>query len=166
MKKLVTIFLITLLALGAWACNGPEKQDDSSELDTAPGPSSPVEREKVENDIREAVFRWQMENNHSGGGMNIPGYFLQLEDKKDPSDEFMKRFSGHELDLKKASERPEKKPGYVTFIIDSITWVTDTQVSVKGGYYQGPRSASGNTYILELENGSWKVKKDTLDWIS
>jgi hypothetical protein len=45
-------------------------------------------------------------------------------------------------------------------------WLSDNTVIVRGGYEEGELSASGNTYTLTKEDGTWKVTKDTLDFIS
>lgn len=76
----------------------------------------------------------------------------------------MKRFIGHKPSVKKASEcetKPEKgvvdkKTGehVLVFPIAEIKWVSDSEVEVSGGYYEGSLSASSNTYYLKKKDGS------------
>ncbi len=156
-----------------------------------------AQRKAQEEDIREAVFRWQF--------LQWPGkdcYFLTLgamgadfreEDYSSkgrspdmavaqPSDEFMKRFG--DLDIHVAKLPPltyepcmsvktrimrggESVEVFAIILrVFSIEWVSDTEVRVKGGYYECGDSASGNIYRVVKENGRWVVKEDKLNWIS
>ncbi|HTT21253.1 MAG TPA: hypothetical protein VMG82_20145 [Candidatus Sulfotelmatobacter sp.] len=87
----------------------------------------------------------------------------------------MKRFSGYMPPVRKASEcRWSKgevvenrtgKPALI-FSISNITWVSDTEVTVSGGYEEANLSASGNTYSVKKNDGKWTVTEDRMNWIS
>ena len=134
-------------------------------------------RQNQEDDIREAVFRWQFD--HSGGWLQqeTKAYYLQVgENDNDPSDELIKRFSGHKPPVRKGSACNanirtgvlDKQTGERGLIlrVRSIEWQSDSEVKVLGGYYEGGRSASGNTYTLKNKNGKWEVTNDKERWVS
>jgi hypothetical protein len=134
-------------------------------------------RQTDEMNIREAVFRCQFTNDASGVNLKGKVFFLQMgEDKKaDPSDEFMQCFAGHTPPVRKASAceiRPhgpvDRKTGEagLVFHVGAIKWISDTDVDVEGGFYEGMRSAAGYTFTLKKEDGKWRVIKSRLEWIS
>ncbi len=134
-------------------------------------------RQGQEDAIREAVFRWQFDNNASGLQRTAKVYCLRVaENDGDPSDEFIGRFAGNKPPVRKASECStdmregalDKKTGEkgLVFSVGRITWKSDAEVEVAGGYWEGGLSASGNTYTLKKENGQWKVTSDKMSWIS
>ena len=157
MKSTATLFLLFAFAsLGLGAADGRQSQED---------------------DIREAAFRWQFDHNVSGQQKKAKVYFLAVGEKSaDPSDEFIKRFADNKPPVRKRSECSadpgkgvlDKKTGGqgLMFLVTSIKWNSDTEVEVKGGYYESGRSASGNTYTLKKEKGKWKVTNDKLDEIA
>ncbi|HXJ90694.1 MAG TPA: hypothetical protein VMS18_28050 [Candidatus Binatia bacterium] len=135
-------------------------------------------RSKEEDNIREAVFRHQFQHNASGQKQQAHAYCLsiRLADKDaDPTDEFMKRFSGHMPPVRKASqcrwskgevvENHTGKPALI-FSISNITWISDTEVTVGGGYEEANLSSSGNTYTVKKNDGKWTVSQDRMNWIS
>lgn len=132
-----------------------------------------------EDDIRESVFRYQFQHNASGQQQNAKVYFLSLgsiEEPEDPSDEFMKRFQGHQPPVKKVSQSivsvfegvKDKDTGEqgLIFRVTRIAWKSDVEVEVEGGYYENGLSASGNIYRVALEGGQWVVKEDRMIWIA
>jgi hypothetical protein len=133
-------------------------------------------RKNQEDEIREAVFRWQFEHNASGQQQKAEAYYLEIGEEGNPSDEFMKRFAKHTPPVRKVSDCTfdgvtvvrDKKTGErgLIFKVTSIEWKSDTEVDVKGEYYEAGLSASGNTYTVKKENGKWKVIKDKMHWIS
>jgi hypothetical protein len=134
-------------------------------------------RQSHEDDIREAVFRWQFDHNVSGQQKKAQAYFLSVGQKHDdPSDEFMKRFADNKPPVRKRSECSadpgkgvlDKKTGErgLLFHVTSIKWKSETQVEAEGGYYEAGRSASGNVYTLKKGNGRWVVTNDKLVEIS
>jgi hypothetical protein len=119
-----------------------------------------------EDDIREAVFRYQFDHNASGLQKSAKGYFLAIGEKgADPSDEFMKRFAHHKPPVHKASAWRTENKG-LFFRVTSIVWISDAEVKVAGGYYEGNVSSSGNTYTLKKEAGNWQVTRDEMGSIS
>ncbi len=134
-------------------------------------------RESQEDDVREAVFRWQFGHNASGQKTNAHAYFLAIGEKGvDPTDAFMKRFAGHTPPVRKVSAASasagrmvfDKETGEtgLIFRVMSIKWKSDTEVDVTGGYYESGFSAAVNTYTVRKEEGKWKVTRDKRDWLS
>lgn len=115
-------------------------------------------------DVSEAVFRYQFEHNSSATRQKAESYYLSLFGK-DPDAKFLARFKDHKPPVKKGSEFKVNWKS-VKFRVDRIKRIDKTSVKVKGGYYEGSTSASGNIYILKNEKGKWKVTKATRDWIS
>ena len=145
----------------------------------AVGHSADDARKSQEDDIREAVFRWQFEHNASEQQQNAKVYFLEIGEKGgDPSNDLIKRFAGNNPAVRKRSECSvdmrrrvgvlDKKTGEKGFILQvrRIEWKSDTGVDVKGGYYEHGLSSSGNTYTLIKEKGKWKVTNDKMNGIS
>jgi hypothetical protein len=104
-------------------------------------------RKSQEDEIREAVFRYQFDHNASATKNNAAAYCLAIG-KKDssPSDAFIRRFRGHNPPVRKVSEcRYNKSTGErevggktaLTFQVSTITWRSDSEVEVKGGYSEG-----------------------------
>jgi putative hemolysin len=150
----------------------------------ATSPPTPAQ----EDQIREAVFRYQFQHNRSGISIPASAYCLTLGEYRipydvtnDPSDEFIRRFEGHVPAVKKGSEcyferrrgqlytgvidRETGEPALV-FRVESVKWVNNQAVVVEGGYNSNLLSASGNVYELTREEGKWVVEKVTLRWIA
>ena len=128
-------------------------------------------------DLFEAFFRYKFENNYSGAQQNADAYFLRIE-KKDPSPKFLGRFKKHSPPVKKGSEFVMGKDVYLwkqwaqlrkkgsefvmgkglLFQIRSYKQVGRNSVEIRGGYYEGPLSASWATYIWVRKNGKWVLK--------
>jgi len=134
------------------------------------------DRASTENDIREAVFRYQFDIWKDHGAA---AYYLDFSEKKriDPPADFMHRFAGHFPPVKKVSQCMVRNLGEgvidseteehgLIFRATSIKRMSDTEVEVSGGYYENGKSASGNTYTVQWRNGKWHVTKDCLHWIS
>ena len=125
--------------------------------------------QQQQNDIREAVFRYQFGHNASIQGSSAAVYCLSIESKADPPDDFMKRFAGFKPSVHKASdcstdpykgvlEKATGKRGLV-FWVKSIKWISQTHAEVAGGYFEDGLSASHNTYIVSRAKGRWRVSK-------
>ena len=104
----------------------------------------------------------------------MAAYYLKLAGG-DPDNAFLKRFEGHQPPVKKYSQcsakgmvvRDNETGGEgLLFQITTITLLDDDTAQVKGGYYQGGLSASGNTYSLEKKEGRWIVVKAVTHWMS
>jgi hypothetical protein len=164
---------LILLALIVSACAGPI-------LSVPTVSPTALPQSAQENDIREAVFRYQFEHNTSGAQQTARFYCLSLGEyskELDPDDELMQRFQGHKPAVKKISQcvcSPEAgvkdketgQLGGLVFRATSIKWISDTEVEVKGGYYEGGLSSSGNVYQVVQKEGQWIVTKDQMQWIS
>lgn len=136
-----------------------------------------ADRLNQEDDIREAVFRYQFGHNASGHQKSAHAYCLAVGNKEtDPSEQFMKRFAHHKPPVRRASachvslsgELIDNRTGRssLLFSIANITWISDTEVTVGGGYYEGNVSSSGNTYTVMKQNGKWQVTNDKMNVIS
>jgi len=130
-----------------------------------------------ENDIREAVFRYQFNHNSSIQGKSAAVYCLSVGEKNaDPSDDLMRRFAAFKPPVREASDCStdayrgvaEKRTGKrgVVFRVRTIKWVSETEVDVVGGYFEDGLSASGNTYTVIKTQGKWTVSKAKTNWIS
>jgi hypothetical protein len=126
-------------------------------------------REGQESDIREAVFRWQFDHD---AATQQKAYFIQVGEKgEDPPEDLMKRFTGNKPPVRKGSQctilkgnglvvaKDTGEPGRL-FRVETIGWKSDTEVEVRGGYYQSSRGASGNIYTVKKEKGRWRVTND------
>ncbi len=161
MRKLLLLMVVLLLIPIACSTGKKAVQPDASQ----------------EDNIREAVFRYQFKNNASAFQDKTEVYFLSIG-AGDPGDPFMRRFEGHSPVVKKASEAVvssaevtgvrDKKTGQrgLIFKQGTIEWIEDNQVKVEGGYYEAGLSASGNTYSVVKENDTWVVTNSEMHWIS
>ena len=132
-------------------------------------------RARLEDDIREAVFRYQFaEWKRPGAG----AFYLDVSGgDTDPSDAFLKRFAKVQPTVKKCSkgkvnylgagvtDADTGKPGII-FRAGSVAWVTSTEVTVSGGFYENGQSASGDSYIVSFFDGRWHVIADRHEWIA
>jgi len=137
------------------------------------GPPKIPDREKQEEEIAAAVFRYQFLHNASGRQQNAAVYFLSLR-YRNPSKEFMQPFAGSTPRVSVVSECTEDddirdihtdEPGII-FRITDFKWITSTHVEVSGGYNEGRLSSSGDTYYVEKRDGKWIVVRHEMHWIS
>jgi len=147
-----------------------------------------------EDDIREAVLRYQMLTWGEEGdkavkeatnqnekavaeALNFVVLFISV-DSKDPSDAFMKRFekfpkpvkklSQSEIDTKSMNAVVDKATGEkgIRFGVGKIRWLGSNSVEVDGGYFCAGLCASGQTFNVHRKQGVWKVVGSTMHWIS
>ena len=132
------------------------------------------DRAAAVDDIREALVRFALENNASGGQQGVDYYFLSFQ-KEDPSAEFLARFEGHEPQVLPVSVARSNTQGSVghsdggrglIFSIGEIEWLSKAKVKVEWGYYEANLSASGNIATLEYGPRGWTVTHDEMTWIS
>jgi hypothetical protein len=144
-------------------------------------PKPLISESVYDDDVLEAVFRHQFGHDASGLQWRARVFFLSVYDR-DPSNNLMDRFEGHEPPVKRVSECEisGKAPGSSAIhVVDSktgepglicrverIRWVSDTEAEVTGGYYAGGKAGSGYLYRVVREGEEWVVKKDTLQWVS
>jgi hypothetical protein len=134
----------------------------------------------VDDQVREAVFRYQFTHNASSQKDRAPVYFLALDDERDkprdPSPALMARFAQHKPRVEPRShadvsfdkgviDRDTGERGLV-FRVTSISFVSADVAVVEGGYYEANLSSSGNTYRVERKDGVWVVTEDKMQWIS
>jgi len=156
--------------------------------------TEPRTRTATEDDIREAVLRYQMLSWGSDGDksernaandnekaiakrLNARVYFVSLNGK-DPTDEFLKRLQDIPRNIKKASEGKQTKsfPGWVidkknkqpgiVFSANEIRWTNENEVEVEGGYHCGGLCAAGDVFTVGFDEGKWKVLRVRMKWIS
>lgn len=141
-------------------------------------PAVDFDRLSQEDDIRETVFRHQFDHNASGQQKSAHAYCLAIlagEKDSDPSQQFMKRFANHKPPVRRVSachwtsvqvvENRTGRPALI-FRVSKITWTSDTEATVDGGYDEGNVSSSGNTYTVKKQDGKWAVTNDHMNVIS
>jgi hypothetical protein len=177
------VFLL-LLPAGLGCRRGPaEPTPSAAKTNDAvrPVPRPLISRSVYEDDVLEAVFRYQFSHDSSGLQGRARVFFLSVYDH-DPSSNLMERFQGHEPPVRRVSDcehSDEARGSSAIWVVDSntgepgliyrverIMWLTDAEAEVTGGYYAGGRAASGNLYRVVREGEEWVVKKDTLQWVS
>jgi hypothetical protein len=135
------------------------------------GRGADQERAAQVDDIREATFRYMFEHNGSSQPQKPKAYYLAIADgqrRYDPTESFMKRFTGHKPAVKRVSEcttwsathgARDKKTGDDGLIarVGEIRWKGDKEVEVAGGYDEGPLSGLGYLYRLTKTNATWQV---------
>ncbi len=163
----IMLLLATSLAAGCASTRSP-----------APPSSTQAITAADDDDLREAVFRHLFDHNASGMKKAARVFCLQVENKRDPSAELLRRFDDHEPRVKQVSLCAVKKDSNgggvlddtgargLIFRVDSIRRTGPDTAQIEGGYFETGLSASGNLYELVKEGSSWVVKKDTLKWIS
>jgi hypothetical protein len=126
-----------------------------------------------EDDIREAIFRYEMKD-HRGPDV----VFLSINNQE-PSDAFMRRFFDAKLSVKTwsaiapATKPPQRwindretgNPG-VALSVGKITWTSDHGVTVAGGYYCGILCAGAGDFYVNLKGKRWIVEKFDIKVIS
>lgn len=126
-------------------------------------------RAKAENDIRDVVFRYQIQH------YEADVYFLAINNR-DPSSSFMARFKGCKPPVKKQSESKldpgrgikDRKTGARGVVLrsEAIKWLNKDTVEVTGDYFQNMRAGSGWRFHVALRNGRWVVTDAKGTWVS
>lgn len=129
-----------------------------------------------EQDIKEAVFRYQFEHNGSGLQKNAKVYFLSLNQGRDPSDDFMNRFRDHVPPVRKVSQasmsaegvidKRTRERGLLFRITGGVQWLSENEVEVAGGYFESGQSASRSVYNVRRVNDKWAVQKEKIKRVS
>jgi len=100
--------------------------------------------------------------------------FIFVE-KKDPSDEFIRRFEDVAAALKKGSEGKGTKLGPITpetlgqvgwISVGGISWTSDTSVEVHWKHYAHQRAAGGAPFVVVREQGRWVVTQIKNRWMT
>lgn len=113
--------------------------------------------------IVEVAFRYLFTNNASAAQQQSPAFFISLL-RRDPPDTIVRRFA--DVGKPVLPDSAFKEGAGIKFFVNSITFLNKDTVSVQAGYYEGNLSASGDTLILNRENGKWIVVSSKQDWIS
>lgn len=160
-KMIQRIFIVVcaLLLLGGFGCK-----------------KAPLTKAQIEDNIREAVFRYMFEHNASAMQQNAEVYFLAVGSRTDPSQDLMARFKGHTPRVKTVSAATHLGIGGIKdratgakgllFNIREISWITDDEVIVTGGYFEGGVSSSENQYHVFFQDNEWVVTEAEMQWIS
>jgi hypothetical protein len=143
-------------------------------------------------DIIEAVFRYNIEGIHAplfrvvclSWGHSYQIASEGLDEKNDPSDEFISRFDDCEIPVKKISECDldnidedggtfcfnvvdgETGEDGIVFRVNGIRRLGASEVEVEGGYDSTCVSASGNLYTVVYDGDKWVVVDDVVLWMS
>jgi len=118
-----------------------------------------IYRKAEKPNICELVLRTQFERNAS-----YPGVYCIEIDGKDPSDEFLARFKGHQPPVKKGSEFILGQD--LKFSVYNFKWLNNWTVEVGGDFSWEGLDGSGCTYHIIRKNGRWTIKRTFNHWIS
>ena len=135
----------------------------------APAPAAntaPVSRTAAEQDIAEAVFRYQFDHNASAIQKRAERYCLSLPGETMPSAEFLKRFEGNRPPVLIADQCERKSGKSLFFRIQRLDWHKDNEVWVRGGYWEANLSSSIEMYLVKNEKGKWAVKGARMEAMS
>ena len=132
-------------------------------------------RNADQDDICEAVFRYEILNKPWGPGARATVFFLSVTEGRNPTDEFMSRLRG-DFRVRKISQAVQSPYEGVRHVksrergviigVGRITWISADEVMVDGGYYYDGHNSAGSVYRVCRERGSWVVKEKRDCWIS
>lgn len=123
-------------------------------------------RAAAEEDIAEAVFRYQFDHNASAIQKRAETYCLSLPGEKMPSAEFLRRFEGNRPPVATADQCGRQSGKNLFFRVQKLDWRKDDEVWVRGGYWEGNVSSSIELYQVVRKNGKWTVKGARMEAIS
>ena len=131
---------------------------------------NPTSKTQAEDDIREAVFRYQFAHDATQQKPITKIYFISIENNKDPDDRFLKRFAGSTPIVKQVSQAGYSKNGIdsiidktsgeagIIFSVGIVNWINENEVEVKGSYYVANLFAGGCNYRIVRTDNVWIVK--------
>ena len=166
------LWTVAFLSLGM-GCESPEAPD--------PVPGSPGWREAQRILVEEAVYRQQFTEHAPGATAGSVTFCLARTTETeelpwtDPPESLLRRFATHSPSVKKVSLceldlRGDRDPATgrpaIIFRVAPLSWLSDTEVDLNGGYHQNGLSASGQTYQVRYANGRWTVTEVVWRWIS
>ena len=133
---------------------------------------SAMDRSAQVDEIREATFRYQFQQNASG---SVKVFFLDVLDPAsgkyvDPNEAFINRFASNKPRVAKGDESSsaratsrviDRRTGDegVLFTVGVIKWVSDNEVTVEGSVYVAGDSGASGIYHLNKRDGKWVVFK-------
>jgi hypothetical protein len=152
LKRLLPIVvLVMLVAAGAgslwWRSTEPRLSRDDLALRT----SSLTHSSEVEQDIYEAVFRYELAER------GYKGNFTLWINRDHPSDDFMSRFKDCGNIIRKASESHGEST--VSLFVNGINWMSPDYAEVYGGSACGPLCLESGLYRLIRQKRKWKVEQ-------
>lgn len=172
--------LLALVPPGCAADSASEKQAEpilKAQAEDVRKKQIEAAREKEADDIREMLFRMEFET-PSARRKSVKVFFLAIgENDADPTDEFMKRFEGHQPPVRKMSQRSFDRRSFDVidaktggegriFRVKNLVWKSDTEIEVESSCYAGLLDASGATYTLKKVDGKWKIAGLLSLWVS
>ena len=131
------------------------------------------QNEQFDPEILESVFRYQIKQCAENTSLTV---FLLSVRRKDPTDEFMKRFVDESVSVKKRSvlaksektnEFIDKESGKSAALLsfDKLKLLDDGSAQVEGSCGYADWAARGYKYSLVREKNRWIVKRADFTWI-
>lgn len=120
----------------------------------------------AEPEIYEAVFRYQFDHNASSIQKKATKYCLELPGERPPDAAFLQRFAGNQPPIVTADHCERRSGKNLFFRINRLDWHKETEVWVRGGYFEGNLSASTESYRVQLKDGKWVVTGARMEAIS
>jgi hypothetical protein len=151
--------LVLFIAIGGCAQN-------AAPSDPAQAAAQSTSRAAAEDDIAEAVFRYQFDHNASAIQKRAEKYCLSLPGEKMPGVDFLKRFEANRPPAVAADHCERKSGKNLFFRVQKLDWRKDDEVWVRGGYWEGNLSSSIEMFRVVNENGKWVVKGARMEAIS
>jgi hypothetical protein len=138
----------------------------------------PSSKAQAEDDIREAVFRYQFVHDAPQQKPHTKVHFIAIENKQDPDDAFLKRFADRTPIVKKESQAAasnngtggvidkETKGAGIIFRIAQLKWINDSEIEVEAHFHVAMLVAGGCKYRVLREGNKWVVKECLSKWES
>jgi hypothetical protein len=153
MEMTITRVLIMGLSVVMLSCSS-----GSAPVTTGNSSAPSAAHSADEPEIYEAVFRYQFDHNASAVQQRAERFCLSLPGERMPSAGFLRRFDGHHPPAVADSQCSRGSRRDLFFRIQKLDWRKANEVWVRGGYWEGSRSSSTESYRVVLENGKWVVK--------
>ncbi len=155
MSKPTALLLAFSLSMAGCASSSPATSSPAAPSHTAAEP-----------EIYEAVFRYQFDHNASGIQKKAAKYCLELPGERPPDAAFLQRFAGNQPPVVTADQCERRSGKNLFFRINRLDWHKETEVWVRGGYFEGNLSASTESYRVQLKDGKWVVTGARMEAIS
>lgn len=134
-------------------------------------------RQEQEDDILEAVFRYQFEHCPYDFIGKQTTFYLTIADFRkgtppfpfrfrDPNDAFMNRFQSQNPKVKKHSEITYADSSFCNLSAGNIKWLNNAEVEVMGEYFIGVNAGALFLYHLVRAGNRWIVTFDKMMGIS
>jgi hypothetical protein len=131
--------------------------------------------------VHEAVHRQQFAEHAPGAQPGQVTFCLAQQDETeglpwaDPPEALLHRFVSHAPAVKRVSQcrvdlggdsDPAAGVPAIVFRVGPITWQSDTEVDLEGGYHRNGLDASGQSYRVRYQDGRWVVVEVVWRWIA